>query len=276
MAARSGGSSTTSAATRAFPATRSFAGASGATFYLSSHTGDDGALVLRLCDGTRTWRGELRPHDLTPPKQWLAAKDGGFRARLLEGLHGPLDERNKLAVEACAGGVRLAWKATTDADVMGLTRKLGQSATLKAELLAGEGLRELLGELVDESEAHCRACAEGHARARRLEAEHAELDAVESRLAARADQGAARRASLLGLVNRKKRRIAALDEVLERHEEGLDTGSVAGTDGGGDEGDDGSASAPSRRGAGSPAADADAEPMDDAGSSSGEDPINML
>ena len=78
MAARSGGSSTTSAATRAFPATRSFAGASGATFYLSSHTGDDGALVLRLCDGTRTWRGELRPHDLTPPKQWLAAKDGGF------------------------------------------------------------------------------------------------------------------------------------------------------------------------------------------------------
>ena len=108
---------------------------------------------------------------------------------------------------------------------LGIELILRQTIPLTADILPGEGLRQLLRELADACaalEAACK-CAErdGEALRRRI----IELeDCVATRLdAARcASAGAECRAHFVTLLNRKKQRIRKLDDALEDREAGGD------------------------------------------------------
>lgn len=178
-------------------------------------------LVLRLCDGTSTWAGRLPSERLTPPKTVDPAE---FHARLLAGLHSGGDGAKLAIANGSGGGVRLSWAATQqDADLQ-IEIRLRQEVELEAELVAGQGLRTMLVALVRELDALQGDAVEGEREAERLRSQMAELDSVAARLEAaqRAAEGGPRREAFLQLLNRKKRRIAALERVISNHANGGD------------------------------------------------------
>ena len=185
------------------------------------------ALLLNLCDGTSVWKGRLPPDRLTRPKM---VTDAHFRARLLAGLRGDGgSELDSISVNACTdSSVRLRWSATMRDAELGIDILMQQEVDLDAELLPGEALRSLLGELVREEAGLQREAEEQGRNAAQLADEMRELDAVGERLQAARHfaAGGARSDVFLRLLNGKKRRIAALDEALERHED-LPDGSIS-------------------------------------------------
>ena len=183
------------------------------------HMPQPAALLLSLCDGTCVWKGRLPPDRLTPPKMF---PDADFRARLLAGLHGEGgSELGAISVNAgTASSVRLRWSATMRDAELGIDIQLQQEVDLEAELLPGEALRSLLGELVREVAGLQREAEEQGRNAAQLAEEMRELDAVGERLqsARHFAAGGARGDVFLRLLNGKKRRISALDEALERND----------------------------------------------------------
>ena len=199
----------------------------GSPYFLASRADAvAGEIHLTLCDGTSTWSGALKDCDLTPPKR-AAIRVEAFRERLLQGIRGVDGVGDVLAVLRHAGRdcATLRWSATKRDEDLEIELRLQQAVELVADILPGTGLRHMLGDLA----AEC-ARLEEDVRARcvvasTLNARLEELDGVvtsrmgTARAAAAAD---VRLGSFLEHLNRKKQRIADLDEALERIDQGGD------------------------------------------------------
>ena len=110
-------------------------------------------ISIVLCDGTCTWRGELSVRDLTPPR---GTPLDDFRTQLLNGLRQGPGDAIFVALHKDKD-IELTWTSTLD-DEVGFTYMLRQVAVLKADHVQGEGLRMLLGALVDEFTVLQRRC----------------------------------------------------------------------------------------------------------------------
>ena len=201
------------------------------TEYVLSLRDDAHTLHLRLCNGTSTWTGGLPAERLTPPKTMTATE---FRARLVASLRGrdakaatsqsgdgssAPDAGDVLAVDwAGAEAMRLRWKATMLDPELNVTISLQQEVELVADLLPGEGLRNLLAELVGEVQGLQHDAGEHARRTAEVREQMAALDGVAARLETvqreGEDERSGRRATFLGLLNRKKRRAGALNDAL--------------------------------------------------------------
>ena len=222
LAAPSGGSSQVEDLPCVDRATHMFNTSTGIEYSLTTTVSSAAShdIDLRLCDGMHTWTACLPADQLTPPK--TVSRDA-FHKRLLIGLRGGSsgddDAGSPLAVDpGRAGAVRLSWRATLADTELGLDMQLLQQVELASELIPGEGLRELLGELVVEvQELQC-AAAKRARRATALEDEAKALDVVEARLdevRRYTESGLARR-DVRQLLNTKKRRCAWLHAELEK------------------------------------------------------------
>jgi hypothetical protein len=126
-------------------------------YYLSVTEVSGGSLQLALCNGESAWSGTLYAEQLTPPKRGVVSTDV-FRDRLVCGLSGE-QQRDELAVVRREGAaVELRWAATMPDVDLGIDMRLQQVIPLKGDLLPGEGLRALLGEVVRECDGLQRAC----------------------------------------------------------------------------------------------------------------------
>ena len=254
-------------------------------YVLSTGESDGDVLTLRMCDGTSTWTARLPPEGMTPPK--TIARDL-FRARLLAGLRGEgADACGALeAAPGAAGAIRLLWSLDFPDEELGLHFRLRQEVELAPDILPGEGLRALLEELVTEVDRLQRDVDDHERESVALREQMRELDRVDARLeAARHDAaGGGRRAVFLDVLNRKKRRIAALHEALERWEDGgdaLDDGPLSDVPADDDEEEQGPTPAddepPAEASVGRNAADRAAAPIPEPEEDSfGSDPLNLL
>lgn len=188
----------------------------------------------------------------------------GFRARLLAGLQGTAAD-DALSVNPItmplgngtgSNHVQLQWTATTVDTDLGIKIRLKQQVALRATLVSGEGLRALLKGLVDECNALERECEACDDEALHLHRELDELDSatINARLSSAGSvaEETRRREGFLELLNRKKRRIAHLDALLESDFQGEDDGNQSDhyVERGGDDDDEGEELAATQQGAG--------------------------
>lgn len=186
--------------------------------YLSVTAQD--SIILSLCDGTRSWRGTLTLRDMTPPQGTVQAD---FFTQVLHGLcQGPADALT--LVSSGHGSVELVWVATHDDEDTGITYTLRQAAVLRADGEPSEGLRNLLSNLVAEWAALQQTCAAQSDEEKHVQAQQRELDAIDAftNKEASTESREARCERLLLQLNRKKRRIIALERALNDSEAGVD------------------------------------------------------
>ena len=121
--------------------------------YLSCLATATGSVRVMLCDGTRTWSGELDARDLRHPS---GTSPDDFRKKLVQGLRsGPSDA---LAIGPRHDTAELTWKSTHNDGVFDYV--LQQAMTLYVDHPLGDGLRTLLRRLVEECTALQRTCGQ--------------------------------------------------------------------------------------------------------------------
>ena len=193
----------------------------GKPFFLSVSPDAQTPIHLVLTDGCCSWTGCIEASQLNVPMRYTAEM---FEKRLSEGLRGLPDcAADSLRVNpSAAGGVQLEW-STTFATSSGFRSKATQTIELRPEQLPGEHLRALLQNLAEDIGERQAACEAMVVRGNELAAERSELTTLNAELARRKEEesGALQR-RCLDLLNAKKRRIAALEDELERADRGED------------------------------------------------------
>lgn len=212
-------------------------------YYLGTRVESD-SVHLTLCDGTQTWRGEVLASALQPPRGTPLSV---FREQLIDGLlAGPDDELEIVSTHPSYGATMRWTRIHKDTD--GIDMRFQQTMGLALDLVPGQGLQSILSELVHECGSLQSACARHQAHRAELQArlpwpvfalypcrptcnlgptqqaQLQELDSVSAQLeeSSSSSTRGKRRAQFLELLNRKKRRISELDEILDRDAQGGD------------------------------------------------------